>query len=199
MKQIFKHFGFRYVIANNGLEGYKAFTQEKHEFDVVITDLRMPVMSGQEMISKIRKQEEKMGKNIKVPIIVTTGESGEMERNRCINILGANNFINKPIKFENLYATLSLLLLTGPRAKIRGLEEVKEEEKIMGSSDSSYEEDIPRNLMKSKTLMKRILVIEDNKFLNSILTQFIQSSDFLVDQCYSKAEVIYIYIYILIW
>ena len=197
MKQIFQHLGLRYVIAKNGLEGYKKFMKEKKRFDVIITDLRMPVMSGQEMISKIRKLEEKRKINIKIPIIVTTGESGDNERNRCLNILGANYFINKPIKFEDLYATLSLLLFHKAPTKLFLEEETKEETKLQKSSKFSNQMNTS-NSMEGIT-QKRILVIEDDKFLNSIFAQFIQSVDLFVDQCYSKAEVYYIYVYIYIY
>jgi CheY-like chemotaxis protein len=45
--------GFQVAIASNGEEGLKLF-KEGH-FDVVVTDYRMPVMTGIELIRKIRE------------------------------------------------------------------------------------------------------------------------------------------------
>ena len=194
MKEILKHLGFEYVIANNGLEGFKKFKKKEFGyFDVIITDLRMRIMSGQEMIYKIREYENnhiRENEYHHVPIIVTSGDPGEREKSRCINILRANMFINKPIKFDELFSNLNLVILN---SKLDGIEEEKKEE---GKINILPEQ---TNIKNSALLTKRILIIEDDTFLNSILSQFLQSADYIVDQCYSKAGVcIYIYIYIYI-
>ena len=196
MKQILQHLGFSFTIAKNGQEGFKEYINSNGNFDVIITDLRMPVLSGQGMITKIRKYERRISggdnwQNIQyVPIIITTGEVEEGERSRCLSHLGANQFINKPIKFENLYAILSLILSID-----RPNESKCEEEKLSPQNQTTKNKlQIPLELNKQE--ITKILVIEDDKFLNSILTQFIQSGEFLVDQIYSKTEVEYIYIYI---
>lgn len=52
------------ISAKNGKEGLDKFNEESP--DIIITDLEMPVMSGIEMIGKIRNT------NATTPIIVTT-------------------------------------------------------------------------------------------------------------------------------
>ena len=185
MGHVFQHLGLDYIISNNGLQGYKHFMRNEGHFDIIITDLRMPVFSGQEMITKIRKYELKNQRSSKIPIIVVTGEADENEQSRCLNTLGAHYFINKPINFDTLYgALISLLTLSEGE-----LEEIKEnEEKISIKMEENIK--LPKRV-------KHIIVIEDDTFLNTILTQFLQSADFMVDQCYSKSEVRFIYIYIL--
>ena len=187
MKEILIHLGFKYKIAKNGLEGYKEFISERPKyFDVIITDLRMSIMSGKEMISKIRTFEEDSRNKEKVPIIVTTGDPNENERKKCIDSLGANLFINKPIKFEELYANLQLLLSNSSEEEYF-IEESKEQNLYQKGAKINADIYSP---------LQRILVIEDDKFLNSILTQFIQSAGYVVDQSYTKIDVNYIYIYI---
>jgi CheY-like chemotaxis protein len=46
--------GFQVELARNGEEGLKLF--ESFSFDVVVTDYRMPVMSGTELIGHLRKR-----------------------------------------------------------------------------------------------------------------------------------------------
>jgi len=74
------------VTADNGQEGYDKFLCDK--FDLIITDLSMPIMDGMTMIKQIRKI------NAEIPIIITTAfevQSKELEslRNieKCIYIM----------------------------------------------------------------------------------------------------------------
>lgn len=50
----FEQFGFQVCNAANGLEAWRRFNRE--HFDVVLTDIQMPVMSGSELCRRIRKQ-----------------------------------------------------------------------------------------------------------------------------------------------
>jgi len=49
---LFEEVGYRVKIAINGEEGLKLF--EGESFDIVVTDYRMPLMNGVEMIQRIR-------------------------------------------------------------------------------------------------------------------------------------------------
>jgi CheY-like chemotaxis protein len=50
--------------ATNGSDGFEKFISNYSSLDLVITDLRMPIVNGSEMISKIRKL------NANIPIFV---------------------------------------------------------------------------------------------------------------------------------
>ena len=74
---------------------------ESHQFkeknpDIVITDIRMPVMDGLEMIKEIKKLR-------KVPIIITTGYNDEEFLIEAIE-LGIDRYIKKPISQNRLVA-----------------------------------------------------------------------------------------------
>ena len=59
MTQLLNQMGFEIVVAGNGAEGFFQFKKYKIDyFDLILTDLRMPTMSGQTMILKIRELEE---------------------------------------------------------------------------------------------------------------------------------------------
>lgn len=80
-------------VFKNGKEAFEAF--EELNPDLIITDIRMPVMDGLEMASKIREL------NSDVPIIITTGHNDEEHLLRSIDI-GIDKYIKKPVSFSEL-------------------------------------------------------------------------------------------------
>jgi DNA-binding response OmpR family regulator len=80
-------------VAENGREGLELFMA--HLPEVVITDLEMPLMSGVEMIRRIRDMNET------VPIIITTGYDDDVHRSDF-----ADRTLIKPIIFGNLLETI---------------------------------------------------------------------------------------------
>lgn len=75
-------------IAENGQKGLEAF--KKHDFDMVITDIQMPVMNGLEMVSEIRKL------NKHIPVAVTTAFSDADFLVKAIEC-GVDKYIVKPV------------------------------------------------------------------------------------------------------
>jgi len=87
------------VVADNGKDGLDKFNQE--EFDIVITDLSMPVMDGLTMIKEIRKI------NTTIPIIVTTAFGSQNEEVEKLNEIGMSAYIMKPVDIMKLLDTMS--------------------------------------------------------------------------------------------
>jgi YesN/AraC family two-component response regulator len=75
-------------LARNGKEGLELFKKKKH--DVVITDIKMPIMNGLDMSREIKKIKKD------TTIIVTTAYSDTDLLIECIDI-GVNQFVLKPI------------------------------------------------------------------------------------------------------
>lgn len=88
------------IRAENGLMGYELYLKEKP--NVIITDLLMPVMNGQEFIAKVREIDKEIG------IIVASADVQVATREE-VNALGITGFINKPIKADKVDAFFSLL------------------------------------------------------------------------------------------
>jgi signal transduction histidine kinase/CheY-like chemotaxis protein len=110
MRELLERQKMKIVITSNGLEGFQAFKDARDNyFDLIITDLRMPRMSGQVMISKIRKYEEAL-KIRATPIIVTTGDPSENERLSCLK-MGANGFLTKPIRMKKIVKLMKSVLV----------------------------------------------------------------------------------------
>lgn len=65
-----KRVGFEVGLASDGVEGLKAAQDFKP--DLVLLDLRMPIMDGQTMLRKLREQD--WGKNILVIILTNISQ-----------------------------------------------------------------------------------------------------------------------------
>lgn len=92
--------GIRVSEATNGLEALQALN--KDEFDLVLMDLRMPVMGGCETARLIRTDP----RHQHLPIVAVTANTSEAIQNECTRS-GMNDFITKPIDPPSLSALLS--------------------------------------------------------------------------------------------
>jgi len=93
-----RRLGHRVETAENGAEGLKAFHSE--EFDLIITDIRMPVMDGIELLKRIKTIERSP-----VDVIVFTGH-GDMENAIKALQYGAFDYLHKPVNVKELAITL---------------------------------------------------------------------------------------------
>lgn len=92
------------IEAVDGLDALKKLAGPE-KFDLILTDINMPVMDGLKLVSLVRQNAQL--KNI--PIIIITTEGAEEDRERGL-ALGANAYIAKPIQSSHLIRTISELL-----------------------------------------------------------------------------------------
>ncbi|WP_026375381.1 response regulator [Aestuariibacter salexigens] len=95
--------GHEVAEAENGQEGLN--TARQQQFDLVISDVNMPVMNGIEFISTLRKDE---GYRF-TPILMLTTESGQdlkMQGKQA----GATGWIVKPFDPQKLVAVVNKVL-----------------------------------------------------------------------------------------
>ncbi len=83
--------------AENGQEGLDMF--KDNDIDIVITDIKMPIMNGLEMSEKIREIRND------VPIIVTTAYEESDFFHKSIEI-GINGYVVKPVNMKKLHELL---------------------------------------------------------------------------------------------
>ncbi|MEA3279171.1 MAG: response regulator [Thermodesulfobacteriota bacterium] len=84
--------------AGNGGEGLKAIQQ--HWIDLVLVDINMPVMNGEEMINNMKENPDM--KDIPIVVISTEGSEKRIER---LKQKGAR-FISKPFSPEIIRDTI---------------------------------------------------------------------------------------------
>ena len=95
--------GFQIVEANDGVDGLKKLSA--HKFDLILTDINMPIMDGLKLVSMVRNDP-----NYKeTPIIVITTEGATEDRERAL-ALGANEYITKPIQTMKILETVKKLM-----------------------------------------------------------------------------------------
>ncbi len=89
--------------AANGVDGLKKITSER--FDLIFTDINMPVMDGLKLVSLVRKDPALK----EVPIVVISTEGAEEDRSRAF-ALGANDYITKPVQSPQVQEVARRLL-----------------------------------------------------------------------------------------
>jgi CheY-like chemotaxis protein len=82
--------GFEILVASNGKEALEVAARARP--DLILMDLRMPVMDGYEATQALRQTE--WGKDL--PIIAVTAGSTEEHRDKALRV-GCSDFIVKPI------------------------------------------------------------------------------------------------------
>ena len=91
-----KREGFETVYASNGVEALELFSRE--EPDLVILDLMLPKLNGEEVCRRIREKSS-------VPVIMLTAKSSESDVVSGLH-LGANDYVAKPFSPRVLMARI---------------------------------------------------------------------------------------------
>ncbi len=91
------------IEADDGVAALKQL--QTTQFDILITDINMPVMDGLKLVSMVRKDTN----HKEIPIIIITTEGAEEDRQRALS-LGANAYITKPIQAPQVINTVKELL-----------------------------------------------------------------------------------------
>ncbi len=92
------------VVADNGKEGLEKFKDDK--FDLIITDLSMPVMSGTDMIMAIREIDKE------IPIIITTAYGSQNLEVKTLSEIGMTDYVMKPVDVMKLVETIDKAVST---------------------------------------------------------------------------------------
>ena len=93
LRDTLTHFGYRVTCAASGAEALVAIRSEL--FDAAITDIRMPDMSGLELLREIKRQDES------IEVIVMTGYPTITSAVEALKE-GAYDYLSKPLIFDEL-------------------------------------------------------------------------------------------------
>ena len=97
-------FGMSPVEAADGADAWRKLSATR--FDILITDINMPLMDGLKLIALARGDQSA---NRFIPIIVITTEGGEADRARAMG-LGASKYLVKPVQSQQVVEAVKELL-----------------------------------------------------------------------------------------
>jgi two-component system chemotaxis response regulator CheY len=92
--------GAKLVEVSDGIEALKKIAAEK--FNLIITDITMPIMDGLKLVSLIRENDQ----HKETPIIIITSDLSEEQRKIALAV-GANAYLTKPIQTAELLKLVS--------------------------------------------------------------------------------------------
>ncbi len=106
---ILESLGYRADVAGNGLEVLQALRRQP--YDVVLMDVQMPEMDGWEASRRIRREfpAERQPR-----IVAMTASILEEDRQKCLDA-GMDDFVSKPVRAEELGATLKRYAESAPQ------------------------------------------------------------------------------------
>lgn len=145
-------------LAVNGREGYEKHKQ--NSYDLIITDLNMPEMTGIELVRNVREFDDF------VEFIIITGYATLESAVEAIKI-GAFDYIVKPFKLDELRVAIKnacdkLTLKKSNRALLQKLESFHEEiDRYKLNQATTYTEKITREMENLARLKKEGLLKDD--------------------------------------
>ena len=128
------------VCASSGAEAIELYKKEKP--DMILSDLRMPEMSGYELQQALQKEYEE-----KIPFMFMTADTDEETESKGFEN-GAMDFIHKPFRADILLKRVSNILDT--IEKIQGLKKAVVMDPMTGLLNKASVEQEISNLCKTR-------------------------------------------------
>ncbi|MFO0948488.1 MAG: response regulator [Planctomycetota bacterium] len=103
LSQLLQRMGYRVTEVSSAALALETFRSVGGQIDVIVSDLKMPRMTGMELASQLRERDTK------VPIILITGNLAAMDAERR-SALGLVDVLQKPFRIEELLKSISQAL-----------------------------------------------------------------------------------------
>lgn len=95
-----EHEGYSVITAEDGEEGLNKV--KNNHYDIVLLDLMLPKLSGEEVCKEIREFSE-------IPIIILTAKDQTLNKVELLD-MGADDYLTKPFAIEELLARIRVAL-----------------------------------------------------------------------------------------
>lgn len=144
--------GYQVISAFSGTEGWHLYQKHIEEINLVLLDLMLPGMMGEDIITQIRKEST-------VPIIAISGKSGVQDKVQVF-ALGGDDYMVKPFAREEVLARV--------KAQLRRHHDY--DRNLQQEQQSSF----PNTLVYGKLKMNcaKHTVTYENQFIDLTQTQF---------------------------
>ncbi len=146
IREYLQKYGLNTVCCQTGGEAMDAYKENVRKVDVIVTNSHALAAPGHSLVAAVRKLESETGGR-KVPIVIVTAENSVEEKNMWLGEYGASDYLIKPIKCQDLIASLVRAFATGQ----------PESPSPMGTTG------VPR----------RVLIVEDEPISGTILAKMV--------------------------
>lgn len=102
-KQALESLGYRVVAKTSSIEALELFKAQKDRFDLVITDMTMPQMTGENLAKELMKIKPD------IPVILCTGFSTKIDEKKAM-AMGIRAFVLKPILKQKIARIIRAVL-----------------------------------------------------------------------------------------
>lgn len=103
LQKQFQKLGFACSIALDGVQALEL--ARRHKPDIIILDLKLPRLSGEEVCRELKRDESLCG----IPIIMLTAKGSDSDR-VIGKVIGAVHYLTKPCTSEEVIAAVSKAL-----------------------------------------------------------------------------------------
>ncbi len=107
LEQMITQQGYRFIGIRDSLKATPVLVETSPDF--IFLDLIMPSINGYDLCAQLRKIPSLKD----VPIVILTGKDGLVDRIRA-KLIGATDFLTKPISKEEIWETLDKYLIVSP-------------------------------------------------------------------------------------
>ncbi len=112
-KQMLERLGYHVTARTSSTDALEAFRVQPDKFDIVITDLTMPNMTGDKLAGELIKIRPD------IPVILCTGFSEKMSKEKA-EALGIKGFLMKPVVLKDLSSMIRQVLEKNQRGDKNG-------------------------------------------------------------------------------
>ena len=161
VKKAFRPYDCEMFEGENGIQGLAVASKENP--DLIVLDITMPVMSGIEMLEKLKSEPSLKD----IPVIMLTAESGQDNVMQIVK-MGVKDYMVKPFKGEQLIERVD---------KILELEHKKEDKAVEDTSKKYFSEDDGIQFLALPSKVTRPLSVEVDSHLKKKLEEM-KSSGF---------------------
>src|SRR5438270_7762699 len=102
--------GYKVAVAQSGFECLDLFRRDTHAFDLILTDLSMPLMDGEETFERLRQ----MSPTVNVVLMAGFVDSGRLEK--MMNN-GLSGFVGKPFAPVEILAVVTSVISAAEQSK----------------------------------------------------------------------------------
>lgn len=108
VRLMLENLGYQVTVRTSSVEALEAFRNKPDKYDMVITDMTMPNMTGKDLAKEL------MNERPDIPIILCTGFSEQIDERRAKE-LGMSAFIMKPIVMHDIANTIRRIFDKKPK------------------------------------------------------------------------------------